>query len=211
MINEYWTLERFLFRGGFHYYQDEPRQVRALIHQAEEPYQLDMKADLDITPVSSRHGRRTYIHLRPYVMEPQVILTVGLYPQPQPDQSIGEVIASELDPQQPVLPHPCGTMQGWFYPDDRLLMLWECYFDDRMRDAPLREDANMRQLWLAVEQCLLRLFPAERIVTPFGDPLAEREEYQTFLRQIGYEQCGDACAAFSKQAKRIDLSQEDTP
>jgi len=55
----------------------------------------------------------------------------------------------------------------------------------------------MKQLWTGTEQFLTAQFPdAKQIVTPFHDPLYEREEYQTFLRTYGFEPV--AKAAYGK-------------
>ena len=49
------------------------------------------------------------------------------------------------------------------------------------------------------EQLFSQQFPeATRIVTPFNDPIAKSiEEYQTFLRSLGYEPVAEA--AFGKE------------
>ena len=78
-----------------------------------------------------------------------------------------------------------------------MLLLWEVFLESPFRDQPLTEDANMRRLWLGVEDYLLTRFPATtRITTPFDDPIAERETYQAFLRSLDYEPV--AKAAFGK-------------
>jgi hypothetical protein len=41
--------------------------------------------------------------------------------------------------------------QAWYYLADRIIVLWECFFDDRFRRNPLAEDQNMQQLWSAFE------------------------------------------------------------
>jgi hypothetical protein len=30
-----------------------------------------------------------------------------------------------------------GNAQAWYYPDDRVLVLWECFLHDFVRDLPL--------------------------------------------------------------------------
>ncbi len=62
----------------------------------------------------------------------------------------------------------------------------------------LTEDLYMQTLWSSFEHWLAKQFPeATRIVTPFNDPIANSiEEYQTFLRSLGYEPV--AKAAFGK-------------
>jgi hypothetical protein len=68
-----------------------------------------------------------------------------------------------------------------------------------MRNKPLLEDENMRQLWDGFERWLMKQFPkAKTLATPFNDPIAESiDEYQSFLRSLGYEPV--AKAAFGKK------------
>jgi len=79
-----------------------------------------------------------------------------------------------------------------------VIVLWECFLERSFRGStPLGEDTNMRQLWQQTEQQLHAKFPqAERVVTPFSDPLFETKEYQAFLRSLGFEPV--AQAAFGK-------------
>ena len=60
----------------------------------------------------------------------------------------------------------------------------------------------MPKLWTAFEHWLIKQFPeATRFVTRFNDPIAETiEEYQTFLRTLGYDPV--AQAAFGKKITR---------
>jgi hypothetical protein len=51
----------------------------------------------------------------------------------------------------------------------------------------------MLKLWQQMEKHLHEKFPqAERIVTPFSDPLFNITEYQIFLRSLGYEPVAEA-------------------
>ena len=60
----------------------------------------------------------------------------------------------------------------------------------------------MRALWEAVERWGRTQFPEVRsIATPFDDPMFEREEYQDFLRSLGYTPHPTARAAFWKRVK----------
>jgi len=189
----YWTADIGLFEGRFRSTRDEPWEVRARVHTGEERYRLD-RIDTEIVPIASREGTRTYIHLLPYFAFPDIRLTVGLSSSPRADGAIGAVIgAEEVGMRQ----QPVGKAQAWYYTADRTLVLWECFLESPYRDAPLAEDANMRRLWLGVEDFLVTRFPAAtRITTPFDDPIAERETYQAFLRSLTYEPV--AKAAFGK-------------
>jgi hypothetical protein len=57
----------------------------------------------------------------------------------------------------------------------------------------------MQNLWKTFEHWLVKRFPeATSLATPFNDPIAESiEEYQTFLRSVGYTPLVDA--AFGKK------------
>ena len=80
-----------------------------------------------------------------------------------------------------------GSGQAWYYQEDRLLVVWECFFWDFVRDEQLGQDRNMRSLWTSVEQWLVRQFPQTcQIVTPWSDPAFETPKYQQFLRDLDY-------------------------
>ncbi len=179
----YWTEDVGLFEGRFRYTHGEPRIVRARMHRSEETYRLDA-LDREIVPVAAPTGTRTYVHLQPYLVVPDIRLTVDLAPGPQPDGAIGAVVAAE---ERGGRQQPIGKAQAWFYPADGTLVIWECFLEDNLRDMPLAKDANMRRLWLAVEDYLTTRFPATmRLVTPFDDPLFETMTYRAFLASLGY-------------------------
>lgn len=89
----YFALDTFLFEGLFRYFGKEPVQVRGKIHANEEAYRLT-PAERDIEPIEILSGRRHYVHLKPYVLVPDIRLTIGLYPQPTQGGAIGEVLSS---------------------------------------------------------------------------------------------------------------------
>lgn len=179
----YWTEDVGLFEGRFRYTGGEPRIVRARVHRSEETYRLDA-LDREIVPIAASTGTRTYLHLQPYLVVPDIRITVALSPNPQLDGEIGAVVAAE---ERNGRRQPIGKMQAWHYPADGTLVIWECFLEDHLRDVPLREDANMQRLWLAVEDYLTTRFPATmRIVTPFDDPLFETAAYRAFLISLGY-------------------------
>ena len=114
------------------------------------------------------------------------------------ESPIGEVIGSNHKGFREV---QLGSAQAWYYSADKTIVLWECFFEERFRTSPLPEDANMRKLWQSFEQHLLQKFPkAERLATPFNDPIAESiDEYQAFLKALGYSPI--AQAAFGKRTR----------
>jgi hypothetical protein len=80
-------------------------------------------------------------------------------------------------------------------------VLWECFLERHFRDQPLPEDPNMRGLWQSVEGYLLSRFPATtQLVTTDKDPMFETDEYQAFLRELGYKPV--AQALYGKEVPR---------
>lgn len=80
-----------------------------------------------------------------------------------------------------------GSAQAWYYPEDRVLVLWECFLDSFVRDVPLHKDPNMVHLWSGFEKWLLARYPQTvRIITPWMDPLWQPKDYQAFLTKHGY-------------------------
>ncbi len=188
MNDPYWTLDTSLFEGTFRYFGKEPMQVRGKVHTEQERYR---KSDInrEITPIAIKEGERTYLHMKPFVLIPDVILTVGLYPTPRPGGEIGEVVSAQERKQKEV---EIGNTQAWSYPDGTLV-LWECFLHDFVRYLPLPADPNMMALWQSVETFLASQFPQdERIVTTAFDPIFDRDEYQAFLTSLGYKQVAKA-------------------
>jgi hypothetical protein len=186
----------------FRYYHSEPRKVWGKIHVSNEQY---FDVHQEIVPVANpRKGNRASVMLHPYVLEPILTLTVGLYKKPKhyadQDEAIGETLGRPK--QEGVRDVQVGSAQAWYYPDDKLIVLWECFLENFVRDHALLNDPNMKKLWHGFERFLMEQFPkATRIVTPFNDPIARSiEEYQAFLRSLGYEPV--ATAAFGKPISR---------
>ncbi len=200
--DDYWTHDIPLFDGVFRYYHNTPRPVRGKIHLSVERY---FDADREIVPIANvRSGNRTYVMMHPIVFEPVFTFTVGLYKKPKAyadqESAIGETLGDAK--QEGVREVRIGNAQAWYYHEDKTLVLWECYLWDFVRDHPFLSDPNMRKLWISFEHWLIKQFPeASQIATPFNDPIARSpEEYQAFLRSLGYEPI--AKAAFGKSIKR---------
>ena len=142
--------------------------------------------------------------MHPYILEPEMFMTVGMYPKPKhyadQDEAIGEVLSTHVKGMRQ---NQVGNAQAWYYPQDKFIVLWECFLDSQVRNIKsLTEDMHMPKLWKAFEQWLSKQFPeASRIATPFNDPIAKTiEEYQTFLRTLGYTPI--AQAAFGKAIEK---------
>ena len=164
----------------------EAQPVHGRFHNSQERYR---RTQDEIIPISQKEGTRTYVMMQPYIHEPRLTFTVGLYTNPREytdqESAIGEVIDSNHEGFREA---QVGNAQAWYYPSDQTLVLWECFFDRGLRKHPLPEDANMHQLWQSFERYLVQKFPkAETLATPFNDPIAEGiEEYQDFLKSLGY-------------------------
>jgi hypothetical protein len=163
-VDPYWSEDVLLGEVAL---PDGPTLVRLRLHQSEEPYHGRNIAEL--VPLSQPTGTRTYVHAQPYVLVPEITLSVGLSPTPQETGVIGEVVDSTWKGMRHV---EIGQAQAWYYPVDRLLVLWECYLLDRWRlDDPLHDPA-LAALWEGFEGQLLARFPAtERIATPSWEDL----------------------------------------
>jgi hypothetical protein len=146
----YYTLDTSLFNGQFRYFGGELVQVRGKVHQSEERYSL-RKAETDVEPIQTLRGTRTYIHIKPFVLVPDITLTVGLYREPQSTGAIGEVLEAHERKHREV---EIGQAQAWYYPTDKTIVLWECFLNNFVREKPLLEDPSMRYLWENVARFL---------------------------------------------------------
>lgn len=207
MLDDFWTHDISLFDGVFAYYHKKPRPVRGKLHASEETYRLGT-FEQDIRPVATLKGKRTYVMLQPYVFEPILTFTVGLYQKPKQYADEGEAIGKTLgEPKQAgVREVQIGNAQAWYYHEDQTIEVWECFLDSGFRVHPLVEDVHMRRLWQGFEAWLVQQFPkATRFITPFHDPIARSvAEYQTFLRTLGYESV--SLSAFGKPIVRAGES-----
>ena len=154
--------------------------MRARVHVSEEAYRLDA-GDREIVPVHRQTGTRIYLHLQPCICVPDIRLTIALSPTPQEDDAIGRVSAVE---ERSARRQPIGHGQAWYYPADKTIVIWEAFLDAPFRDAPLGQDANMRQLWLGWEDCLMTRFPdTMRPSHPSMIPYSRRGSTRPSLRR----------------------------
>src|SRR5260221_7089547 len=177
--DDFWTDDVVLFEGTFRRNGNRPQPVRGKLHVSDEKY---FHVNPEIVPISNPgKGQRTYVMLNPYVFEPKVTFIVGLYNTPKQfadqGEAIGETLASRPDGVREV---QIGNAQAWYYPSDKMIVLWECYLWDFVRDHALGDDTNMKSLCKGFEKFLTQQFPdATRMATPFNDPIAKTmEEYQ---------------------------------
>jgi hypothetical protein len=196
---DFWTERLPFFTAQFPTYYRKPQQVHGRLHTSNESY---FDGSHEIIPLTNRRGQRTYVMMHLYVLEPKLTFTVGLYSNPKhyadQESPIGEVIGSNHEGFREV---QLGSAQAWYYPADKTIVLWECFFEDRFRNDPLPEDLNMQKLWQAFERYLVQKFPqASTLATPFNDPIAHTiEEYQAFLKTLGYSPLAEA--AYGKKVR----------
>ncbi len=185
--DDYWSYDIPLCTAQFPYYRNEERMVQGKIHVSQEHVYTGIVRE--IVPLRTKQGVRQYVNLHPYVLEPQTFINVGMYAAPKhyadQEAAIGQVLSAKVKGMRQ---HVIGNAQAWYYPTDKLLVLWECFFESGFRKHPLPDDANMQHLWKGFERWLLKQFPqATTLATPFNDPIAHSiEEYQAFLKTLGY-------------------------
>jgi hypothetical protein len=76
--DDFWTERRALFTAQFPTYSTTPQKVWERLHTSEEQYESSRH---EIIPISEKKGKRTYVMMHPYVREPKLTFTVGLYTQ----------------------------------------------------------------------------------------------------------------------------------
>lgn len=187
----YWHEDVAIGEGRF--YRDI-YTIRARLHTETERFS---RRD-EIIPLSEPTGRRVYVHAKPYILLPDITLTVALSERPELSGAIGEVLGSEWTGMRQ---EEIGQAQAWCYPTDRLLVLWECFLEERHRRDDAAADSTHAALWTSFEHLLLTRFPdTERLVTTWED-LYDRSDWHAFLSAQGYEQA--APAAFLKAAPAL--------
>jgi len=192
----YWQEDLALGEGRF---AGDPFTVRLRLHTARETY----RGQEELVKLRQPTGERVYLHARPYLLVPEVVVTIGLYPTPRPTGEIGAVERSEwtgLRHQE------IGTAQGWGYPAEGLVVLWECFLHERWRREDPVADDNLALLWRGFEAHLLVRCPgAARIITPSWEDLYARERWQAFLRQEGYQPVNPQAFAKEVGGKSLEL------
>jgi hypothetical protein len=195
--DDFWTTRIQLFTAHFPTYYTKPQKVWGKFHTSEEKYSA---SSLEIIPIKAEKGNRSYVMMQPYVLEPKLSFTVGIYYKPKhyadQDSAIGETIGQPKS--EGFREAQVGNAQAWYYHEDKTIVLWECFFDSRFRKHALPGDNNMKHLWGSFEHWLIKQFPqAKTLATPFNDPIAESiDEYKAFLKSLGYSPI--AKAAFGK-------------
>jgi hypothetical protein len=192
----FWTIDEMLCEGTF---SGETYTVRMKGHTKQEPSHERREI------VTLRHPQqlKDYILIHPYILVPDIRLTVDLFPAPRQyadqEPAIGEVASSEWAGMKQ---ERIGDGQAWYYRQDRTLILWELtVLDHYEQENPLASGGNLNNMWQGFEKFLVHRFPqARRIATLAHDPGYETAHYQGFLRDLGYTK--RTHETFSKAIKR---------
>lgn len=192
---EYWNVDEQIAEVTL--WRGEHYGLRLKAHVADEIYRHQAQSD-EIIPLKHHSGVQTYVQAKPYVLVPDVTLTIGLHDRPDPSGAIGEVTSSTWEGMRQ---EEVGHCQSWFYVEDRTIILWEAFLLPHYRSGGLLQDANTYALWEGFEKFLTDRFPsAQQLVTTYADPEYEpTEQYQEFLRAMGYQQLNTA--AFGKEVR----------
>lgn len=184
--------------------RDGLHQLYLQVHMSEEQYGSEMERELGVR-LSEPRGVRAYVHARPSILVPRIMLTVALSDDAEVASSakaVGEVVESRLEGMER---WQLGTAQAWYYPSDHILVLWECniHYPHRPASDDPTEDTLLALAWQSFERLLLDKFPnTERIVTPGWEPAYESEKFQAFLRGRGYAPEADYPRAFSRNLQK---------
>jgi hypothetical protein len=182
--DHYWTDDRSIGEAPI---GRERSAVRLRLYVSEEPDHLREA----LYPLAHHPGRRTCVHAQSYVLAPAIALPVGLYPTPTEAGAIGEVTGAEWEGMRH---QDIGNAQAWYHPADRVLILWECFLDEAVRQNDPLTDPVLATVWTGFEGVLLDRFPqTQRIATPSREDLYERPAWQQFLAGRGYQPFAPGC------------------
>jgi hypothetical protein len=186
----YWTHNLVIGEGNV---QRHKSLIRLHLHQSEERAYHEES----LFPIAIKRGdTRTYFHAKPFILIPQMTLTIGLTKPKADSDEIGRVIGSDVKHLQE---REIGNAQAWYYPAEKALVLWECYlFEPYRTEFPHRDDL-LATVWQGFEKMLLKELPdTDKIFTTY-EPIYDRPVYKTFLAKHGYRPIEKV--AFVKEVK----------
>ena len=114
----YWQADAAL--GEAPLFRGEVYSIRMRLHTERER----ASRRHEIASLSDAVRERVYLHGKPYILVPDIILTVRLHDRPDPGGAIGAVAGSDWTGMRH---EDIGQAQGWYYPADHLLVIWECF------------------------------------------------------------------------------------
>jgi hypothetical protein len=175
----YWTADLAVGEGTFY---QQSHLIRLQLHQSEEHYYHRE----ELFPLKSPSGTRLYFHAKPYLALPDVRIGVTW------EGGVGRTDAVTIEGSRKEV---IGQAQGWYYPREKALMLWECIIDERHRLANAVEDENLDLVWRGFERELVHRSPGVKKLFTTWEDLYPRELWRRFLAQHGYTQTGKALFA----------------
>jgi hypothetical protein len=186
----YWTHNLILGEGDVERHKS---LIRLHLHRSEETYEHSRE---ELFPFTVRRGNRSYFHAKPYILIPRITLTVGLTRPKADSDEIGRGIGSDVTNIQE---RELGNAQAWYYPEEKALVLWECYlFEPFRKDNPLK-DPLLAIVWAGFENALLKALPNITKIYTTYEPIYDRLVYKTFLKKMQYRPLEKV--AFVKEVK----------
>lgn len=187
----FWTIDEALGEVELKERPDSPERytVRLKAHTAVGPYH----GNRELYPLE-HDGAEHEVAGKAYILVPDITLTVGLFPAPQPSGPIGTVTGSEW---QGMRHHEIASVRGLYYDQDRALGIWEV-------DTYGRLDAFTHgRLWQLFETFLVARFPtATRVYTDDSEPGEDIERNREFLQALGYIPVAGSRRILSKEVAR---------
>ncbi len=165
--------------------------IRLRLHRSEErAYHSE-----SLFPIATKpREKRTYFHAKPYILIPQMTLTIGLT-KPKADSSeIGRVIGSDVTKLQEL---EIGNVQAWYYPAEHALVLWECFLFQPFAKKDLMKDVLFTKVWKGFETMLLKEMPETSQIYTTYEPIYDRPLFETYLASMHYRKVDKA--AFVKE------------
>lgn len=183
MTQPYWTHDTALFEASFPAVDSQPIEVRGKVHQSKETYGEEYARSSPL-PLQIAAGKRIVLDIAPYVPS---FVPASDERASQPPKSDSITLQKRTTPKHPE--QDIGRAKGYYYPLEHLLVIWECSFFPSWvaQKHALLGDPHMEMLWQAIERLLLIVFPdATRLVTLGHDPDWNDDDFQAFLRHLGY-------------------------
>jgi hypothetical protein len=188
--DSYWTHNVILGEGDVERHKS---LIKLHLHQSEEPFPISSYRRGERPP---RGAKRIYFHAKPYILIPNITLTIGLTRPKADSDEIGRVVGSDVTKLQE---REIGNAQAWYYPEDKALIFWECYLFEPYRQEDPRKDALLAIIWQGFEKTLLKELPDTAKIYTTYEPIYDRPVFKTFLRKMQYRPIEKV--AFVKEVK----------
>jgi len=141
--------------------------------------------DWDLLPLTrpqrGTHQRRASVHMQPYL----VVSEAERRRIMQQCEAAGLVLGVHVG--EPFAERQLGSAQAWYYPADQFIVLWECFLWPPWRGKLVQASQVMADCWRAFEARVVEAWPdATRIATGGTETITTVDDYQAFLRGVGY-------------------------